>query len=532
MNNCLPTKYEYTNEEVLTYLPGSKEREELDRELENMKNSFVEIPVIIGGKEIKTGNKLDCRIPHDKDKVIGEFHLAGKKEAEMAIEAALEAKKSWSTLPWQDRVLILLRAAELAAGPWRAKLNAATMLTQSKTYKQAEIDAACELIDFIRYNAAMLNEIYSEQPLSTKININRLEYRPLEGFIFAISPFNFTAIAGNLPSTPAIAGNTVVWKPASSSVYSNYVAYQLFKEAGLPDGVINFIPSNSKDISETVLKNENLSGIHFTGSTEVFEDLWKTVGNNIKNYKTFPRLVGETGGKNFVMVHNSADLNKLAKLLVEGAFEFQGQKCSAASRAYIPKSVWDEFKELMIKETEKITVGDTTDPETFMGAVIDSKSFNNIKEYIEYAKSSDKAEIIFGGNCNDDKGYFVDPTIILTTDPKFKTMQEEIFGPVLTIYIYDDSDEGYTETLKLVNETSKYALTGSIFARDRYAIVKAEEILLQAAGNFYVNDRPTGAVVGQQPFGGARKSGTNDKAGSKLNLMRWVSLRVIKETLL
>lgn len=532
MYNSLPTKYQYTNEPVLTYLPGSEERKELEAQLDLMANSFVEIPLVIGGKEIKTDNKSECRIPHDKEKIIGEFYLAGEKEAQMAIDAALEAKESWSKLPWQDRVLILLRAAELAAGPWRAKLNAATMLTQSKTYKQAEIDAACELIDFIRYNAAMINEIYSEQPLSTKININRLEYRPLEGFIFALSPFNFTAIASNLPGTPAIAGNTIVWKPASSSVYSNYIVYQLFKEAGLPDGVINFIPSKSEDISQTILSNENLAGIHFTGSTEVFEDLWQRVGNNIRNYKTFPRLVGETGGKNFVMVHKSADLKKLAKLLSEGAFEFQGQKCSAASRAYIPESVWPDFKKLLLGEAEKITVGDTTYLETYMGAVIDQESFDNIKEYIAYAESSDKAEIIYGGGCHDEIGYFVDPTIIVTKDPNFKTMEEEIFGPVLTLYIYDDSGDGYSKTLELVNKTSKYALTGSIFARDRYAIVEAEEKLLDAAGNFYVNDRPTGAVVGQQPFGGARKSGTNDKAGSKLNLMRWMSLRVIKETLI
>ena len=529
MNNCITKKVEFKNEKVLKYLPGSSERLELESALEEMQNSFLEIPVIIGGKEIKTGNKQKCIIPHDHKKIIGEYHLAGEKEAKMAIEAALKAKQTWETLPWEHRVSIFLKAAELATGPWRAKLNAATMLTQSKTYKQAEIDSVCELADFLRYNAACLHEIYSNQPISTQNVINRIEYRPLEGFIFAVSPFNFTSIASNLPGAPAIAGNTIVWKPASSAVYSAYLVYQLFKEAGLPDGVINFIPARSSDISNTILCNENLSGIHFTGSTEVFQDMWKTVGENITNYKSFPRLVGETGGKNYVIAHPSADIQALSKLLVEGAFEYQGQKCSAASRAYIPKSIWNNCKDNLIQEVSKIKVGDVTEFTNFMGAVIDAKSFNNIKKYIEFAKNSKDAQIIFGGNCDDSKGYFIEPTIILTSNPHFKTMKEEIFGPVLTIYLYED--EEFEEILDLAANTSKYGLTGSIFAEDPYVLVKAEQALTHTAGNFYLNTRPTGAVVGQQPFGGSRLSGTNDKAGSKLNLMRWISPRTITEKL-
>lgn len=448
---------------------------------------------------------------------------------EIAIEEALKAKEKWEKMPWQARAAIFLRAAELVAGPWRAKINAATMLIQSKTYKQAEIDAACELADFFRNNAACLPQIYAEQPLSTNKVWNKIEYRPLEGFIYAVSPFNFTSIAGNLPCAPAITGNVVLWKPASVAVYTAYIIYQLLEEAGLPDGVINFIPGNAGKISDVVLKNKHLSGIHFTGSTKVFQDMWTVVGNSITNYRTFPRLVGETGGKDFIIVHNSANIQSASQGLIDGAFEYQGQKCSAASRAYISRSIWPRIKEIIIEKAAKIKVGDIEETDTFMGAVIDQKSFNNIKSYIDYAKNSDDADIIFGGSCDDSKGFFVEPTIILTKDPHFKTMEEEIFGPVLTIYIYDD--DNFDETLALIDNTSGYALTGAIFARDRYVIDKAEKTLVNAAGNFYINDRPTGAVVGQQPFGGSRLSGTNDKAGSKMNLMRWISPRVTKETL-
>lgn len=529
MNNCVIEKINFVNEAVLKYEAGSPERIELEKELSNMKNSFINIPAIIGGEEIRTGNIGACILPHNKNKVIGEFHKVSEKEVEMAIETALKAKDEWEKMSWQSRTAIFLRAAELVAGPWRAKINAATMLIQSKTYKQAEIDSACELADFFRYNAACLVQIYAEQPISPNKVWNKTEYRPLEGFIYAVSPFNFTSIAGNLPCAPAMAGNVVLWKPASAAVYTAYIIYQLLKEAGLPDGVINFIPGNAEEISNVVLKNRYLCGIHFTGSTKVFQDMWTAVGNNITNYKTFPRLVGETGGKDFVIVHNSANIQSASQGLIDGAFEYQGQKCSAASRAYIARSIWPSIKATIINKAAKIKVGDVEEIDTFMGAVIDQKSFNNIKGYIEYSKNSEDADIIFGGDCDDSKGYFVEPTIILTKDPHFKTMEEEIFGPVLTIYVYDDNK--FDETLALVDKTSIYALTGAIFARDRFAIDKAERELINAAGNFYINDRPTGAVVGQQPFGGSRLSGTNDKAGSKINLMRWLSPRVIKETL-
>lgn len=529
MNNSIIDEIVFKNEPILNYKEGSIERAELEAELAKMRNSCIDIPVIIGGKEIRTGNKGKCILPHNKNKVIGEYHKAGKEEVEMAIEEAMKAKEKWEVLPWQSRAAIFLRAAELAAGPWRARLNASTMLTQSKTYKQAEIDSACELIDFFRNNAACLQQIYSDQPLSTKMVWNRIGYRPLEGFIFAVSPFNFTSIAGNLPGAPAIAGNTVIWKPASNTVYSSYVVYKLFQEAGLPDGVINFIPGNSAEISNIVLSDKNLCGIHFTGSTKVFQDMWKEVGNKMGVYRTFPRLVGETGGKNYIIVHSSANVNSAVRGIIDGAFEYQGQKCSAASRAYITRSLWGEIREKLLEKAAKLKVGDVEEIDTFMGAVIDEKSFNTIKKYIDFAKNSKDAEVIFGGECDDSIGYFVQPTIIVTADPHFKTMEEEIFGPVLTIYVYEDDD--YLETLSLVDNTSKYGLTGAIFAKDRYAITQAENALAYTAGNFYINDRPTGAVVGQQPFGGSRLSGTNDKAGSKVNLMRWISPRVIKETL-
>lgn len=530
MNNYIPKEYDFVNEKVLNYLPGSPERLELEAELSRIKTTFIDIPVIIGGKEIRTGHKGSCLIPHNNKMLIGEYHKAGKKEVEMAIKEAQKAKTRWEGLDWQSRAAIFLKAAELASGPWRARLNAATMLTQSKTYKQAEIDSACELVDFMRYNASCLHQIYSEQPISAGTVLNRTEYRPLEGFIFAVSPFNFTAIGSNLVGAPAIAGNTVLWKPASNAVYSSYVVFQLLKEAGLPDGVINFLPGNPKDIGDTVMSDENLSGVHFTGSTKVFQNMWTTIGNNINNYKTFPRIVGETGGKNYIIAHNSADIEAVTQGLLEGAFEYQGQKCSAASRAYIADSIWPDIKENLLEKVSNIKVGDVEDFSNFMGAVIDKNSYETIRNYIDYAANSPDAEILFGGSCDDTVGYFVEPTIVLTTDPHFKTMEEEIFGPVLTIYVYDDKD--YTAMLKLCDGTSKYGLTGSIFAKDRYSISEAEKELVHSAGNFYINVRPTGAVVGQQPFGGARLSGTNDKAGSKLNLLRWMSPRTIKENLI
>jgi 1-pyrroline-5-carboxylate dehydrogenase len=529
MNNSVIGKINFVNEAVLKYETGSNERIELEKELANMKNSFIEIPVIIGGKKILTEHKGTCILPHNKNKIIGLYHKASEKEVEMAIEVALKAKEKWERLAWESRASIFLRAAELVAGPWRAKINAATMLIQSKTYKQAEIDAACELADFFRFSAACLPQIYNEQPMSLKNVWNKTEYRPLEGFIYAVTPFNFTSIAGNLPSAPAITGNVVLWKPASVAVYTAYIIYQILKEAGLPDGVINFIPGNAGEVSKIIIKNKHLSGIHFTGSTKVFQDMWAAIGNNITNYKTFPRLVGETGGKDFIIVHNSANLESASQGIIDGAFEYQGQKCSAASRIYIAKSIWSSMKELIIEKAAKIKVGDVERIDTFMGAVIDQKSFDNIKSYIDYAKNSNEAEIIFGGSCDDNIGFFVEPTIILTKNPHFKTMEEEVFGPVLTLYVYDD--DKFDEALALIDSTSGYALTGAIFARDRYVIDKTESILVNAAGNFYINDRPTGAVVGQQPFGGSRLSGTNDKAGSKFNLMRWISPRVIKEKL-
>lgn len=527
MKNLLAKVIEFKNEKVVSYPKDSPQYKSLMEEYRKMKEETIEIPLIIGGEKIYTGETSDIVIPHDNKKVIGKYHLAGKKDAEKAIEKAMEARKKWAKLDWDERVSIFLRAAALAAGPWRDKLNASTMIGQSKTYKQAEIDAAAELVDFFKSNASLLYKIYSDQPISTETTWNRQSFRPLEGFVFAVSPFNFTSICANLPSAPAIAGNVTLWKPSSSAVYSNYVVYQLLEEAGLPDGVINFIPGKSSEIGDVILSNENLAGIHFTGSTETFQSMFKTVAKNIENYKTFPRLIGETGGKNFVIAHKSADKKLLARGLRDGAFEYQGQKCSAASRAYIPKGIWEEVKEILFEDMKKVKVGSVEEFDTFMGAVIDKNAYESITSYIDYAKDSDDAEIIYGGEYSDDKGYFIDPTIILTSNPNFKTMEEEIFGPVLTVYLYED--EEYEEVLELANKTSIYGLTGSIFAEDRYAINIANDKLEDAAGNFYVNVRPTGAVVGQQPFGGARLSGTNDKAGAINNMMRWVSPRVVKE---
>lgn len=527
MRNSLVKVIDFKNEKIINYTKDSKEYINLMEEYKKMKEELLEIPLVIGGERIYTDKTKDIIIPHEKKRVIGKFHLAGKKEVSIAIKKALEAKKKWSKLDWDERVSIFLRAAALASGPWRDKLNASTMIGQSKTYKQAEIDAAAELVDFFKSNAKLLSEIYSNQPLSTDTTWNRQSFRPLEGFVFAVSPFNFTSICANLPTAPAMAGNVALWKPSSTAVYSNYIVYKLLEEAGLPPGVINFIPGDSKEIGDVILKDENLSAIHFTGSTETFKNMYKTIGENIDNYKSFPRLVGETGGKNFVIAHKSANKNLLARGLRDGAFEYQGQKCSAASRAYIPKSIWEEVKKILFEDMKKVKVGSVEEFDTFMGAVIDQNSFDNIVKYIEFAKESEDAEIIYGGKYSDEEGYFIDPTIILTTDPKFKTMKEEIFGPVLTIYLYDEDD--YEKILELADETSIYGLTGSIFAEDRYAINLAKDKLEYAAGNFYVNVRPTGAIVGQQPFGGGRMSGTNDKAGAINNMMRWISPRVIKE---
>ncbi|MEG3064955.1 L-glutamate gamma-semialdehyde dehydrogenase [Acetomicrobium sp.] len=517
------------NEPVLSYAPGTKEREELKARLVELRTQEIEIPLIIGGKEVRTGKLGMCIIPHNKEVVIGRYHMAGEKEVNDAIEAALAARHDWESMPWEHRASIFLKAAEMLAGTCRCTINAATMLCQSKTAYQAEIDSACELIDMLKFNAYFLNEIYKEQPESTKDSWNRMEYRALEGFVFAVTPFNFTSIAGNLPTSAAMAGNVVLWKPASSAVYSAYHVMTILRKAGLPDGVINFIPGPGNVLGSIALLNPWLAGVHFTGSTATFQSMWQTVGQNLPNYRTYPRLVGETGGKDFVFVHPSADLEPLVTALVRGAFEFQGQKCSAASRAYVPESMWPALKKRLVEEISTTKMGDIEDFTNFMGAVIDAQAFRSIKGYIDYAKESPEAEIICGGNADDSVGFFIEPTVIVTTNPRFKTMEEEIFGPVLTIYIY--KDEEIEEALDLCDSTSIYGLTGAVFAQDREAIVKIEKRLTHAAGNFYINDKPTGAVIAQQPFGGARASGTNDKAGSKINMMRWVSPRAIKEHL-
>jgi 1-pyrroline-5-carboxylate dehydrogenase len=516
------------NEPVKSYKSGSPEREELKKKLAELKSKQIEAPLIIGGQEIKTGNTEKMVIPHNHSHVLGVYHKAGKKEVDMAVEAALEARKEWAEMPWEHRVSVFLKIADLLAGPWRSTLNAATMLGQSKTVYQAEIDSAAELVDFYRFNSFYMSQLMQDQPYSGSGMWNRLEYRPLEGYVFAITPFNFTSIAGNLPTAPAIVGNVSLWKPASSAVYSAYWLMKLFEEAGLPKGVINFVPGSGGQIGTPAMTNPNLAGVHFTGSTEVFQNMWKTISDNLKNMKYYPRIVGETGGKDFIFAHNSADVDALVVAALRGAFEYQGQKCSAASRMYVPKSLWKEFKDKYVAEVGKIKMGDIEDFTNFMGAVIDKGAFNTITEYIKYAKASSEAEIITGGNFDDSKGYFIEPTTIVTTNPKFKTMEEEIFGPVMTMYVYDDNK--LDETLTLCDETSPYALTGAIFAQDRKAIVKMSNRLRNAAGNFYINDKPTGAVVGQQPFGGGRASGTNDKAGSAMNLMRWMTARTIKET--
>ena len=516
------------NEPIKTYMPGSPERDQLKKKLTELKSQHIEVPLIIGGEEVKSGNTEEMVIPHNKKHVLGVYHKAGKKEVEMAIEAALEARKAWSEMPWEQRVAIFLKMADLLAGPWRARINAATMLGQSKVAHQAEIDSACELIDFWRFNSYYMTQLMGDQPYSPAGMWNRVEYRPLEGFVFAVTPFNFTSIAGNLPTAPALVGNVALWKPASSSVYSNYHLMKLFEEAGLPKGVINFVPGSGGQVGNPVMASPCLAGIHFTGSTSVFQGMWKTVAENLKTMKYYPRIVGETGGKDFIFAHNTADVDALAIAAIRGAFEFQGQKCSAASRMYIPKSIWAQFKDKYVTEMSKLKMGDVEDFTNFVSAVIDEGAFKSITEYIDFAKSSDEAEIITGGNYDDSVGYFIEPTTIVTTNPRFKTMEEEIFGPVLTIYVYED--DKFDEALDLCDTTSPYALTGAIWAQDRYALIKMSDKLKNAAGNFYINDKPTAAVVGQQPFGGGRASGTNDKAGSAMNILRWMTARTLKET--
>jgi len=517
------------NEEPLSYAPGSKEKKEVKQKLKELSSEVTEIPLVIGGKEIKTGDTGDVTLPHDHGKVIARYHKAGKKEVDQAIEAALEAKHHWERMPWDKRAVIFKKIAAKVAGPYRSTVNAATMLGQGKNIYQSEIEAVCELIDFFQFNSYYLNEIYKEQPDSLREIINQVEYRPLEGFVFAVSPFNFTAIGGNLPTAPAMAGNTVVWKPASTAVYSNYIIMQLLMECGLPPGVINFIPGTGAEIGERVMQHPDLAGVHFTGSSEVFRQMWQQVGKNINRYKTYPRIVGETGGKDFVVAHPTADKDELLTALVRGAFEYQGQKCSAASRAYIPETLWEKLREDLISTTESLKVGDVEDFTNYVNAVIDRAAFDKIVGYLEHARESDEAEIIAGGKYDDTKGYFIWPTLILTTNPRFKTMEEEMFAPVLTIYVYPDNE--YEKTLHLCNETSPYGLTGSVLAKDKEALLKAEDILTHAAGNFYLNDKPTASIVGQQPFGGARASGTNDKAGAMWNMIRWISPRSIKENL-
>ncbi len=518
------------NEPIKSYAPGSPEKKALKKKLDEMYNQKIEIPLIINGEEVKTGNMGKSICPHDHQHVLAEFHQAGEKEVKDAIAASQEAWKTWSVMPWEERAAIFLRAAELLTGPYREEMNAATMLCQSKSAFQAEIDCVAELADFLRFNVYYMQEIYQNQPENVKTIWNRMEYRPLEGFIYAITPFNFTSIGGNLPTAPAIMGNVALWKPSRTAVYSNYVFMKILHEAGLPKGVVNFIPGPSSSITNIVLEDPHFSGIHFTGSTAVFNMLWQRSAENLNKYKTYPRIVGETGGKDFLVVHHSACPRQVATAIVRGAFEYQGQKCSANSRAYLPKGKWNETWKELQEELSRIKMGDVRDFSNFVNAVIDKASFDNIKDYIQYAKDSKDADVIWGGTCDDSKGYFVEPTIILTTDPHFKTMEEEIFGPVITFYLYED--DKFEEILHVCDTTSVYGLTGGVFATDREAVVLAQDVLRHAAGNFYINDKTTGAVVGQQPFGGARKSGTDDKAGSVFNLLRWTSVRTTKECLL
>ena len=516
------------NEPVLNYAPGSSERASLKAALEEARSKQLDIPMYIGSDEVRTDQQQPLHPPHDHQHLLGHFHEGDASHVELAIKSALGAKEAWANMSWEHRASIFLKAADLIAGPYRAKMNAATMLGQSKSAYQAEIDSACEIIDFLRFNVHYMTQIYEQQPDSGPGIWNRLENRPLEGFVFALTPFNFTAIAGNLPTSVAMMGNTVVWKPAFTQIYGANVLMEVFKEAGVPDGVINLIYVNGPTTGEVIFSHPDFAGIHFTGSTGVFQHIWKTIGANIQNYKSYPRIVGETGGKDFIIAHKSAAAKALATAIVRGAFEYQGQKCSAASRAYIPANLWEEVKGYVLADLKDVKMGGVEDFSNFVNAVIDEKSFDKIAGYIADAKESDLVEVVAGGNCDKSKGYFIEPTILVSKDPQYVTMCEELFGPVMTIYVYQT--ERFEETLELVDQTSPYALTGAVFAQDRYAVELATKKLVNSAGNFYINDKPTGAVVGQQPFGGARGSGTNDKAGSMLNLLRWVSARTIKET--
>ena len=518
------------NEKVLMYKEASSERKELAKELKILKSKLKDIPMIIGGKEIRTNKKVPIYPPHERKHLLGSYNKGDASHVKMAIDVAIKAKPKWEDMPWQQRASVFLRAASLISGPYRAKLNAATMLGQSKNIHQAEIDASCELIDFLRFNVQYMSEIYKVQPESDELRWNKFDQRPLEGFVFALTPFNFTAIAGNLPTAPAMMGNTVVWKPSNTQIYSAIVLMEIFMEAGLPDGVINLIFVSGPVAGKEIFSHRDFAGIHFTGSTGVFQTIWKEIGNNINKYKTYPRIVGETGGKNFVLAHNTSNSVQIATALTRGAFEYQGQKCSAASRAYLPKSLWNDILEEIKCDMSTIKMGSVEDFSNFVNAVIDEASFNNIVEYIENAKNNDETEILFGGNYDKSEGFFIEPTIILTKNPHYITMEEEIFGPVLTIYLYED--EEFEDVLELIDNTSIYGLTGAVFSKDRATIELASKKLRNAAGNFYINDKPTGAVVNQQPFGGARGSGTKDKAGSYLNLLRWVSPRIIKECFL
>jgi 1-pyrroline-5-carboxylate dehydrogenase len=516
------------NEPVKSYAPGSPERDAILTTYKKMYQEHVDIPFYIGGKEYRTGNTADIFPPHDNKHCVGKYHIAEKEHIELAIEKAAEARVKWAATNWEHRAAIFLKAADLLAGPYRYRMNAATMIGQSKNVFQAEIDSACELIDFLRFNVQFMTEIYSNQPISSPGIWNRTEYRPLEGFVYAITPFNFTAIAGNLPAAPAMMGNVVIWKPAATQIYSAYVIMELFKAAGLPDGVINLVTGNSGMITDTLLASKDFSGVHFTGSTSVFNSFWETIGKNVNHYKSYPRIVGETGGKDFIWAHPTANAQEVATAISRGAFEYQGQKCSAASRAYLPKSLWGDIKASVIKDIKSFKMGSPEDPSNFINAVIDKKAFTKLSGYLEQAKKDKEADIIIGGGYDDSKGYFIEPTVIVTTNPHYTTMCTELFGPIITIYIYEDNE--WETILDVLDNTSEYALTGAIFSGDRYAIETATKKLENAAGNFYINDKPTGAVVGQQPFGGARASGTNDKAGSVWNLLRWVSNRTIKET--
>ncbi|MFN5912328.1 MAG: L-glutamate gamma-semialdehyde dehydrogenase [Bacteroidota bacterium] len=529
MSNAIFSVPVAKNEPVKSYAPGSAERESLLKKYRDLyEQTPIDVPLYIGGQEIRTENKKPLTPPHDHQKVLGHYNIGDAAHVQQAIDAALKAKSDWAALPWEDRAAIFLKAADLLAGPFRDKMNAATMLSQSKNVFQTEIDAACELIDFFRFNVQYMTQIYREQPESLPGMWNRLEYRPLEGFVFALTPFNFTSIAANLSAAPAMMGNVVVWKPAESQIYSAQVIMELFKAAGVPDGVINMVTVSGQVAGEVIFGHKDFAGLHFTGSTGVFRQLWKNIANNLEVYRTYPRMVGETGGKDFVIAHSSANPHEVATALSRGAFEFQGQKCSAASRAYVASNIWPEVKRIFVEQVNSFKIGSPDDTSNFINAVIDAKAFDKISSYIDYCKTQSDAELITGGNYDKSKGYFIEPTTVVTTNPKFRTMCEEIFGPVLTIYVYDEHK--FEETLHLLDETSEYALTGSILSGDRYAINLATKILENSAGNFYINDKPTGAVVGQQPFGGARGSGTNDKAGAAMNLLRWVSARTIKET--